>query len=100
MVCYKTDYAQDPLYGVHGALVTSDWRDGPDPDPESSLIGTIYEGYPVDAAYVVASPRSWVFEGTGVSSGDASRTWSGSSTTGSTPATRCSARSRCSRTPR
>ncbi|HEX4092059.1 MAG TPA: N,N-dimethylformamidase beta subunit family domain-containing protein [Trebonia sp.] len=71
VVCYKSDYAKDPLYGKHNALVTSDWRDGPDPDPESSLIGTIYEGYPVNAAYVVSSPRSWVFKGTGVSSGDA-----------------------------
>jgi hypothetical protein len=71
VVCYKSDYARDPMYGVHSALVTSDWRDGPDPDPESSLIGTSYEGYPVNAAFVVASPRSWVFAGTGVSSGDA-----------------------------
>jgi hypothetical protein len=71
VVCYKSDYAQDPMYGVHSALVTSDWRDGPHPDPESSLIGTSYEGYPVNAAFVVASPRSWVFKGTGVSSGDA-----------------------------
>jgi N,N-dimethylformamidase beta subunit-like protein len=71
VVCYKSDYPQDPMYGVHSALVTSDWRDGPDPNPESSLIGTSYEGYPVNAAFVVASPRSWVFKGTGVSSGDA-----------------------------
>jgi hypothetical protein len=70
VACYKTDYRQDPLYGVHNALVTSDWRDGPDPDPESSLIGTSYEGYPVDAPFVVASPKSWVFKGTGVSAGD------------------------------
>jgi hypothetical protein len=59
------------MYGVHNGLVTSDWRDGPAPDPESSLIGTVYEGYPVNASFVVASPRSWVFKGTGVSSGDA-----------------------------
>ena len=70
VVCYKTDYRQDPLYGVHNALVTSDWRDGPDPDPESSLIGMSYEGYPVDAPFVVSSPKSWVFKGTGVSAGD------------------------------
>ncbi len=70
VICYKTDYTQDPMYGVHDALVTSDWRDPPDPDPESSLIGTIYEGYPVDASYVVVSPSSWVFNGTGVRAGD------------------------------
>ena len=70
VVCYKTDYRADPMYGVHAALVTSDWREPPDPDPESSLIGTIYEGYPVDAPLVISSPKSWVFKGTGVKAGD------------------------------
>jgi hypothetical protein len=70
VVCYKSDYERDPLYGVHNPLVTSDWRDGPNPDPESSLLGTIYEGYPVDAPLVVTSPKSWVFAGTGVTAGD------------------------------
>jgi hypothetical protein len=70
VVCYKTAYTQDPMYGKEPAAVTSDWRDGPNPDPESSLIGTIYEGYPVDAPFVVSSPSSWVYHGTGVSAGD------------------------------
>jgi hypothetical protein len=69
VICYKTSYTQDPMYGVHNALVTSDWREPPVPDPESSLIGTIYEGYPATAAYVVVSPDSWVFAGTGVPAG-------------------------------
>jgi hypothetical protein len=69
IICYKTSYPNDPLYGVDSAQVTSDWREPPHPDPESSLTGTIYEGYPVDAAYVVASPDSWVFNGTGVRAG-------------------------------
>lgn len=70
VVCYKTAYLQDPMYGKNPAEVTSDWRDAPNPDPESSLIGTIYEGYPVDASFVVASPSSWVYAGTGVGEGD------------------------------
>ena len=70
VVCYKTSYESDPLYGKDDAAVTSDWRGAPHPDPESSLIGTIYEGYPVNADYVVASPDSWVFAGTGVRKGD------------------------------
>jgi hypothetical protein len=70
VVCYKTDYLADPMYGVNDALVTSDWRDAPDPNPESSLIGTLYEGYPVDAPLVISSPKSWVFNGTGVQAGD------------------------------
>jgi hypothetical protein len=69
VICYKTSYMQDPMYGKDNTLVTSDWRDPPDPDPESSLIGTIYEGYPVNAPYVVVSPDNWVFKGTGASAG-------------------------------
>jgi hypothetical protein len=69
VICYKTSYTEDPMYGVDDALVTSDWREPPDPDPESSLIGTIYEGYPAVAPYVVVSPKSWLFAGTGVPEG-------------------------------
>jgi hypothetical protein len=49
--------------------VTSDWREPPDPDPESSITGTLYEANPVDADFVVASPSSWVFANTGVQLG-------------------------------
>ena len=70
VICYKTSYTEDPLYGKDNALVTSDWREPPDPDPESSLIGTIYEGYPAVAPYVVVAPDSWLFAGTGVAAGD------------------------------
>ena len=69
VVCYKTSYRDDPMYGKDASLVTSDWRAAPSPDPESSLIGTLYESYPATAAYRVVSPRSWVFKGTGVPAG-------------------------------
>ncbi len=69
IICYKTSYLQDPMYGKDNALVTSDWREPPNQDPESSLIGTLYESNPVDAAYVVATPDAWMFRGTGVSKG-------------------------------
>jgi N,N-dimethylformamidase beta subunit-like, C-terminal len=69
VICYKTSYPQDPLYGKDNALVTSDWREPPHPDPESSLTGTYYESNPVSAAYVVASPRAWLFARTGVRKG-------------------------------
>jgi len=69
VVCYKTSYELDPMYGKHNRLVTSDWRDPPNPDPESSLIGTIYEGYPAIADYVVRTPNAWMFRGTGVRQG-------------------------------
>jgi hypothetical protein len=70
VVCYKTDYRADPEYAKDPSEVTSDWRDPPNSDPESTLIGTIYEGYPVDAPFVVSSPSSWVYQGTGVGAGD------------------------------
>jgi len=69
VICYKTSYTQDPMYGKDDAAVTSDWREPPHPDPESSLTGTLYESNPTNADYVVASPDAWMFKGTGVSKG-------------------------------
>jgi hypothetical protein len=73
VICYKTSYQQDPTYGKDNALVTNDWRDPPAPDPESSVIGTLYEGYPTVADYVVASPGAWMFRGTGARQGTSFR---------------------------
>ena len=69
VICYKTSYLQDPMYGQDDALVTNDYREPPDPDPESSLIGTLYESNPTNADYVVATPDAWMFAGTGVQKG-------------------------------
>jgi hypothetical protein len=70
VVCYKTAYDLDPLYGKQDALVTNDFRADPDPDPESSMTGVLYEGYPVDASYVVYNADHWLYEGTGVRNGE------------------------------
>jgi outer membrane lipoprotein-sorting protein len=70
VICYKTSYLQDPMYGRDNALVTNNaWREPPDPDPESSVIGTLYESYPTVADYVVAAPDAWMFAGTGARKG-------------------------------
>jgi hypothetical protein len=69
VICYKTSYQQDPLFGKDDTLVTNDYREPPAPDPESSLTGVLYESNPVDAAYVVARPEAWMFRGTGVRAG-------------------------------
>jgi hypothetical protein len=69
VICYKTSYLQDPMYGKNNALVTSDWREPPHPDPESSLTGTLYESNPVSADFVIASPHVWMFKGSGVREG-------------------------------
>jgi hypothetical protein len=69
VICYKTSYMEDPLYGKDNALVTNDYREPPDPDAESSMTGTLYESNPTNADYVVATPDAWMFAGTGVQKG-------------------------------
>ncbi|MFJ4313964.1 N,N-dimethylformamidase beta subunit family domain-containing protein [Streptomyces lavendulae] len=69
VVCYKSSYDQDPGF-KRGHPATVDFRSPPAADPESSLLGVIYDGYPVDAPYVVTNPGHWLFEGTGAKAGD------------------------------
>ncbi|WP_324785760.1 N,N-dimethylformamidase beta subunit family domain-containing protein [Streptomyces sp. H51] len=70
VVCYKTDYLLDPYLERHPTMATTDFRAGPGADPESSLTGVIYEGFPTDAPYRVENAGHWVFQGTGVRKGD------------------------------
>jgi len=70
VVCYKTDAAADPEYHRDRALVSTDFREPPAADPESSLTGVYYEGYPTDAPYVVTQPDHWIYAGTGARAGD------------------------------
>ncbi|WP_405588965.1 N,N-dimethylformamidase beta subunit family domain-containing protein [Streptomyces sp. NBC_01190] len=70
VACYKTDFRVDPYLVAHPTMATTDFRDRPGADPESSLTGVMYDGYPVDAPYVVESPDHWVFAGTGAARGD------------------------------
>jgi hypothetical protein len=67
-ICYK-DAALDPIYRVNKSQATQNWRDPPDPRPESVITGVFYECYPVSAPYVVFDPRNWIFAGTGVRKG-------------------------------
>jgi len=69
VVCYKTSYQLDPMYGKHNWLVTNDYPAPPDPNPEQSLIGTQYGGYPAVADFVVVSPGAWMFKSTGARKG-------------------------------
>ncbi|GHI03905.1 N,N-dimethylformamidase beta subunit family domain-containing protein [Streptomyces cellostaticus] len=70
VVCYKTSYRADPYYASDPELVTTEYRSPPAADPESSLTGVLYEGYPVDAPYVVHAADHWLYDGTGVRPGD------------------------------
>jgi hypothetical protein len=68
VICYKVA-SQDPMYGKDNAATTQNWRDPPDPRPESVMTGVFYECNPVSAPYVVFDPKSWIFAGTHVRKG-------------------------------
>jgi hypothetical protein len=70
VICYKSDFRQDPVFRSDPAAVSTDFRSDPAPDPESSMTGVLYEGFPVDAPYVVRNPDHWLFDGTGAKAGD------------------------------
>ncbi|MER6982240.1 N,N-dimethylformamidase beta subunit family domain-containing protein [Streptomyces carpinensis] len=70
VVCYKSSYRTDPCYPSRPAQVTTDFRQAPGADPESALTGVLYEGYPVDAPYVVHAADHWLYEGTGARPGE------------------------------
>jgi hypothetical protein len=69
VICYKAAVL-DPLYGKDNAQTTQQWRDPPDPRPESVITGVLYECNPVSAPYVVYDPSSWIFAGTGAYRGE------------------------------
>jgi hypothetical protein len=49
--------------------VTVDWRDPPNNNPESQLIGDFYQCNPVRADMVVVDPDNWLFAGSGAFAG-------------------------------
>ncbi len=61
-VDYKV-FAEDPIGPTDPGDATPQWRDPPDPRPESVLLGNIYECNPVDADLVVADAGNWLLEG-------------------------------------
>ena len=69
VICYKVA-AIDPLFGKDDADTTQQWRDPPDPRPESVITGVFYECNPVSAPWVVYDPSNWIFAGTGAYKGE------------------------------
>jgi len=65
VICYKSATA-DP---VHGPTTTTRWRGAPDPDPENSLVGSLYEAFPASGPLVVTDPGFFLFEATGARTG-------------------------------
>ena len=67
---YK-DGTLDPIARTSPAEATYQWRDGPDPRPESVLTGAYYQCNPVIASMVVSDASSWLFAGAPVADGTA-----------------------------
>jgi hypothetical protein len=66
-ICYK-DPTEDPLNGVDNALVTAAaWEDPPTNDPESTLIGSMYQSVGSNANVVITDASSWFFDGCNLS---------------------------------
>jgi hypothetical protein len=68
VVNYKIG-AEDPLYGIDDPATTPNWRADPVFEPETVLLGAMYECNPVDADMVVVDAGTWVFTGTGLADG-------------------------------
>ncbi len=60
---------EDPLRGKDDADVTVNWRDPPNRNPESQLIGDFYQCNPVRADMVVVDPANWLFDGVAAPAG-------------------------------
>ena len=69
-VGYRSDASLDPERDERPDEATSRFRDAPEAEAEQDVLGMMYECYPVDADYVVTSPRWWGFDGTGARLGD------------------------------
>lgn len=60
----------DPEAASDPAQATTLWIDHPDPQPQDTSTGMLYECFPVHASWTVADPQWWGFAGTGVSRGE------------------------------
>lgn len=58
--------AEDP---VKDGSATAQWRQSPGANPESSLVGMLYECFPAEGALVVHDPAFFLFAGTGATRG-------------------------------
>jgi hypothetical protein len=61
-VDYK-NFREDPISNSNAMDATQQWRDPPNPRPESVILGNFYRCNPVSADMVVAAPESWLLKG-------------------------------------
>ena len=69
-VCYK-DAAEDPLAQTEPSLTTVNWNQAPLDQPESTLIGSMYQSVGAKADTVVTDASSWFYDGCNVTDGQA-----------------------------
>ena len=67
-VCYK-DAAEDPLAREQPALTTVNWDQAPVNNPESTLIGSMYQSVGAKADMVVTDASSWFYDGCNLTDG-------------------------------
>jgi len=66
--CYK-DAAEDPLSRTYPEFTTVDWNQYPLNDPESSLVGSMYQSVGANNDLVVTDGSSWLWDGCGLPDG-------------------------------
>ncbi len=69
-VCYKSA-SEDPLTRESPGLTTVNWSQAPVNQPESTLIGSMYQSVGAKADTVVTDASSWFFEGCNLNDGHA-----------------------------
>jgi hypothetical protein len=67
-VCYKSA-AEDPMARETPELTTVNWEQAPVDQPESTLIGSMYQSVGAKADTIVTDPSSWFFEGCNLKDG-------------------------------
>ncbi|HTU39271.1 MAG TPA: N,N-dimethylformamidase beta subunit family domain-containing protein [Acidimicrobiales bacterium] len=68
-VCYK-DAAEDPIAAQDPSLTTVNWNQAPLNQPESTLIGAMYQSVGAKAPLVVTDASSWFYNGCNLRDGD------------------------------
>jgi hypothetical protein len=68
-ICYK-DASEDPLSRESPSLTTVNWIQAPLNDPESSLIGSMYQSVGANTDLVVTDSSAWLWNNTGLSDGE------------------------------
>jgi hypothetical protein len=69
-VCYK-DATEDPIAREEPALTTVNWDQAPVSNPESTLIGSMYQSVGAVADMVVTDASSWFYDGCNLTDGHA-----------------------------